>query len=43
MEHKVGDLAPQFALPNVEGQIISLDRLLAEKQHILLVFLRHLG
>lgn len=38
-----GQLAPDFSLPNVNGQIVSLNGILAEKQHILLVFLRHLG
>ena len=43
MPLRTNDPAPQFSLVTVEGQPISLQSLLAQNNHILLVFLRHLG
>jgi len=40
---EAGDPAPRFALPDVDGKIVSLDDTLREGQNSLLVFLRHLG
>lgn len=35
--------APDFVLPDVNGQDVSLGKLLQAGQRVLLVFLRHLG
>ena len=40
---EVGDKAPDFNLCSVEGDPVSLAETLATGQHVLLVFLRHLG
>ena len=40
---RTNDPAPQFSLVDVEGQPVSLQSLLAQGNHLLLVFLRHLG
>jgi len=40
---KVGDTGPDFALPGVDGRMISLDALQQDEKNVLLVFLRHLG
>lgn len=40
---KVGQPAPEFTLPTVDGQTISLAELRQAGHHVLLVFLRHLG
>ena len=36
-------MAPDFTLPDVDGQLVSLSAKLHEGLNILLVFLRHLG
>ena len=38
-----GQNAPDFDLDTVDGQQISLSERLEKKNHLLLVFLRHLG
>jgi peroxiredoxin len=38
-----GDVAPDFSLPSVDGQPVSLSSGLVAGHRILLVFLRHLG
>lgn len=40
---KPGDVAPDFALPTVEGRQVSLQQFLGRGRHVWLVFLRHLG
>lgn len=40
---QVGQSAPRFTLPRVDGQLLRLDDVLQTGQHTLLVFLRHLG
>lgn len=40
---KSGDTASDFILTTVEGQVVSLSRLLHTGRSVLLVFLRHLG
>jgi peroxiredoxin len=40
---KVGDTAPDFNLCSVDGAPVSLKETLDTGQHVLLVFLRHLG
>ncbi len=40
---KVNTSAPGFILKNSQGETISLNAILDEGQHVLLVFLRHLG
>jgi len=42
-ELKTGDAAPDFTLPTVAGQPVSLSGTLQGRRSILLVFLRHLG
>ncbi len=39
----VGHIAPDFALPTVDGQSVSLSDTLRAGHNVLLVFLRHLG
>jgi peroxiredoxin len=43
MPLRTNDPAPQFSLFDVEGQPVSLESLQTQGNHILLVFLRHLG
>jgi len=38
---RIGDIAPDFTLPTVDGRPVSLSDYLG--QNVLLVFLRHLG
>ncbi len=38
-----GDVAPDFTLPNVYGESISLGNILQDGRRALVVFLRHLG
>ncbi len=38
----IGDTAPHFALPDIDGEVISLEQILADK-FALLVFIRHPG
>ncbi len=38
-----GDTAPDFTLPNVYGESISLGNMLRDGHRALVVFLRHLG
>jgi len=40
---KRDDPAPDFSLPTVDGQRVSLRDALHEGRNVLLVFLRHLG
>ena len=40
---KAGQLAPDFTLSTVEGRLVSLADLRMPGNHVLLVFLRHLG
>ena len=40
---KAGDIALDFNLCTVDGSPISLNETLRNGQHVLLVFLRHLG
>jgi len=40
---KLNSKAPEFTLTNSEGRSVSLSGIMAEGQHVLLVFLRHLG
>jgi len=40
---KRGDPAPDFSLPAVDGQPVSLSDVLRQGHNVLLVFLRHLG
>ena len=42
-EVKTGDRAPDFTLPAVNGEIVSLADALRAQHNILLVFGRHLG
>jgi peroxiredoxin len=42
-ELQTGDAAPDFTLPTVDGQPISLSSTLRGRSKVLLVFLRHLG
>lgn len=42
-ELQAGDAAPDFTLPSVNGQPISLSSILSARNKVLLVFLRHLG
>ncbi len=35
--------AADFSLPNVNNSVITLSELISKDQHVLLVFLRHLG
>jgi len=37
------DIAPDFSLPNTDGEIFSLQSILGDGHHVLLIFLRHLG
>jgi len=37
------DHAPNFSLPNTDGEIFSLQAILEDGHNVLLVFLRHLG
>ncbi len=43
MALKLGDRAPDFILPTVEGQAVSLSKMLRTGRSALVVFLRHLG
>ena len=38
-----GQAAPDFTLSIVDGDELSLNEILSEGKHVLLVFLRHLG
>ncbi len=40
---KLGDAAPDFTLPAVDGQPVSLSGITSAGNRALLVFLRHLG
>lgn len=40
---KQNDPAPDFSLQSAEGNQISLSQVLKNGEHVLLVFLRHLG
>ena len=40
---KLGDDAPDFTLPAVDGQTLSLSGITGAGNRVLLVFLRHLG
>jgi peroxiredoxin len=40
---KINTSAPQFTLKNNENEQVSLNQILSEGNHVLLVFLRHLG
>lgn len=40
---KSGDPAPDFSLPAVDGQMVSVSDILRQGHNVLLVFLRHLG
>lgn len=40
---KLGDAAPDFTLPAVDGQLVSLSGITSAGNRVLLVFLRHLG
>jgi peroxiredoxin len=40
---KSGDRAPDFSLPAMDGQPVSLNDTLHQGHGVLLVFLRHLG
>ena len=40
---KINTLAPEFTLKNSRNELVSLDQLLNEGNHVVLVFLRHLG
>jgi len=40
---KTNSLAPNFTLQSVEGEQINLGEVLKNGNHVLLVFLRHLG
>ncbi len=40
---KLGDAAPGFTLPAVDGQTLSLSAITSAGNRVLLVFLRHLG
>ena len=40
---KQNDIAPKLSLPDIDGNILSLQENLSEGQNVLLVFLRHLG
>jgi peroxiredoxin len=39
----VGDTAPDFTLPAVDDQSVSLDETLRGGHNVVLIFLRHLG
>jgi len=43
MTLKTNSPAPNFSLTTVEGEQIALNEVLKNGQHVLLVFLRHLG
>ena len=38
-----GEMAPEFTLRDLEGRRVGMGELLQDGQHVLLVFLRHLG
>ena len=38
-----GELAPDFTLSTIHGEPVSLQEILDDEQHVLLIFLRHLG
>ena len=40
---KTGDAAPNFTLPTVDSQSVSLTETLRSGHKVLLIFLRHLG
>jgi hypothetical protein len=40
---RVGTEAPDFSLESVAGRMMRLEEILAEGDHVLLIFLRHLG
>jgi len=40
---KVGDKAPNFTLPAINGESVTLSDSLKSGENILLIFLRHLG
>jgi peroxiredoxin len=40
---QVGMKAPDFSLEAVSGRRVRLEEILAEGDHVLLIFLRHLG
>jgi peroxiredoxin len=40
---KAGEIAPDFSLPSVYGETVSLMGLFQQGHSVLLVFLRHLG
>ena len=37
------DIAPDFSLPGMDRNILSLQEILGDGQKVLLIFLRHLG
>lgn len=43
MNLKTNSTAPDFTLKNIEGEQITLSEVLKTGNHVLLVFLRHLG
>ncbi len=43
MKLKVTDPAPDFSLPDIDGNLFSLQENLSAGHNVLLVFLRHLG
>ncbi len=43
MKLKANTSAPDFTLPTIEGNLVQLSDILNSGQHVLLVFLRHLG
>lgn len=43
MTLKIGGPAPEFSLPNLDDQPVTLAELLQNTRTLLLVFLRHLG
>ncbi len=38
-----GDIAPDFTLPDPDGEPVSLSKLVSQHRWVLMVFLRHLG
>ncbi|MBW6466664.1 MAG: redoxin domain-containing protein [Brevefilum sp.] len=40
---KINTSAPQFTLKNSQNEKVSLNEILSEGNHVILVFLRHLG
>jgi peroxiredoxin len=40
---KIGNQAPRFELPKIDGTSISLADEIDEHQSVLMIFLRHLG